>query len=248
MRSSFGVLLFLFAAVVASAAGAQQRLVLATMENTPNGRIGAAVLTQAYATLGIEVEIYQTSGQRGLMLSSNGTLDGEVVRFAIIGDLHPSLHRVGVPLVPFAVTVFVDSSRISQDMMGNLPNLRVGHLAGAVRLERLTQSFSDVWQATSNKELFEMLAAGHLDAVVSDSVAGRIALNQLGLRGIGEMEPPLVRDNLYHFLHEKHAHLVPKVTRALEAMEQSGELGAVVDAAIDAMTVHEAGDAQMEMN
>ncbi|MCK7615832.1 substrate-binding periplasmic protein [Roseibium sediminicola] len=223
-----------------SAVEAQQRLVLSTLESTPNGRIGAAILKRAYAEIGIEIEIYQTSGQRGLMLSSAGAVDGEVVRFGVVGDLHPTLRRVDVPIVRFAMTVFVKENAVSTVRLDNLAALRVGHLTGTVKLVELTQGFSDVWRASSNSELFEMLAAERLDAVISDTVAGRIALGRLGLSGITELKPPLVQDNLYHFLHEKHSHLVPEIGRVLQRMTQTGELRATIEAEIKSMTGHEA--------
>ncbi|WP_157738822.1 ABC transporter substrate-binding protein [Labrenzia sp. VG12] len=214
---------------------AQERLVLATIENTPNGRIGAALLKAAYSRLDIEVDIYSTSGKRGLMQSSTGAIDGEVVRFKLVGDMHPTLLRVDVPLIEFAVTVFVNQADGASGTIMDLATRRVGHLAGAVKLKQLTLNFDDVWQAASNEELFGMLAAGHLEAVVSASIAGRIATRQLGLKGIEELDPPLERANLYHFLHEKHAHLVPKITQVLRHMRETGELQALIDAEITAM-------------
>jgi len=248
LKDLLRLLIICFLAAVSSAALAEQRLVLATLENTPNGRIGSAVLKQAYAKIGIEVEIYPTSGKRALMLSSTGALDGEVVRFGMVGDLHPSLHRVDVPLVRFAVSVFVNKENATEDMIDKLSDLRVGHLTGTVRLVKLTREFGDVWQASSNGELFGMLAAGHLDAVVSDTVAGRIALQQLGLGGIGELGQPLFHDNLYHFLHEKHAHLVPRITETLQVMTRTGELKAVVDAEIKSMSGDNGEDSLGELN
>ncbi|WP_422376934.1 substrate-binding periplasmic protein [Roseibium sp.] len=229
----FFVVVFLLASSMM--AQAQERLVFATIENTPNGRIGAVILKEAYGRLGIEADIYKTSGKRGLLQSSAGVLDGEVVRFKLIGDLHPTLLRVDVPLIEFAITVFVNQSDVSEVAVLDLSTLRIGHLAGAVKLAQLTQGFDDVWKAGSNTELFGMLAAGHLEAVVSASVAGRIAAKQLGLKGIEELDPPLERENLYHFLHEKHAHLVPKLTRVLRHMRETGELQALIDAEITAM-------------
>jgi len=225
-----------FVFLACSAVQAQERLVFATIENTPNGRIGAAILEVAYARLGVEAEIYKSSGQRGLMLSSTGALDGEVLRFGLIGNLHPSLIRVDVPIVDFAVTVFVNKEVVSVDMIADLPRRRVGHLAGAVKLAQVTQGFDDVWKAGSNSELFEMLSAGHLEAVVSASVAGRITVNRLGLQDIVELHPPLERDALYHFLNEKHAALVPEITRVLQDMATSGELKSLVEAEIASMT------------
>jgi len=244
----FRIALFGLFVLTVSAVEAQQSLVLATIENTPNGRIGASILKRAYARIGINVEIYQTSGQRGLMLSSTGAVDGEVVRFGVVGIKHPALRRVDVPLVQFEMTVFVRDDQSSADIVGNLASLRVGHLAGTVKLVDLTKDFRDVWRASSNRELFEMLSAGHLDAVISDTVAGRVALSRLGLSGITELKPPLVHDNLYHFLHEKHVHLLPEITRVLRTMSQSGEMRAATEAEIRSMTSPELEDSQFQTN
>ena len=47
-------------------------------------------------------------------------------------------------------------------------------------------------------------------------------VNPQALQEITLLQPPIQRDNLYHYLHSKHAALVPKITAVLQEMEEEG--------------------------
>lgn len=51
-----------------------------------------------------------------------------------------------------------------------------------------------------------------------------VQVNKLGLDSIRILSPPLERLPLYHYLHEKHKDLVPKVDEIIRDMAESGEL------------------------
>jgi polar amino acid transport system substrate-binding protein len=228
MRRLQGICLTVLLICVSIAASAQQKLVLSTIERSPNGAIGAAVLKVAYQKLGIEVEVYQTSGKRALMVSSSGTVDGEVLRIGAVAQSFPTLIQIDVPIKKLMLAVFRKKSEISSWTFEDLPELRVGHLAGAVRPETFTKGYSDIWHGHSNRELFEMLEAGNLDVVVSDYAAGMLIIRELGLGTIELMEDPFDQENMYHYLHEKNLALVPEITRVLKEMERKGEINGIV--------------------
>jgi hypothetical protein len=70
-----------------------------------------------------------------------------------------------------------------------------------------------------------MLYADRIDVAVTDLFSGMITLKELGLNSaIRPMPPPLQKIYIYHFLHENHRALVPKVEAVLREMERSGEL------------------------
>jgi ABC-type amino acid transport substrate-binding protein len=71
----------------------------------------------------------------------------------------------------------------------------------------------------------QVLAADKIDVAVSDSFSGLVVIKQLGLEDqIKVLTPPLQKNAIYHFLHEKHRNLIPKVEKVLRKMQASGEL------------------------
>ncbi|CTQ51595.1 Bacterial extracellular solute-binding proteins, family 3 [Roseibium album] len=228
MRHLQGICLIVLLMCVPIAASAQQKLVLSTIERSPNGAIGAAVLKVAYKKLGIEVEVYQTSGKRSLMVSSSGTVDGEVLRIGAVAQSFPTLIQIDVPIKKLKLAVFRKKSELTSWTFDDLPELRVGQLAGAVRLDTFTKNYSDVWRGHSNRELFEMLQAGNLDAIVIDYAAGKLVVRELGLTTIEVLEKTIDEEDMFHFLHEKHVTLVPEITRVLKEMESTGEINGIV--------------------
>jgi len=233
MRCIARACIFLMALAASTAGQSQDKLVLSTIERAPHGLMGSAVLKEAYRELGIEVTIYFTSGSRSLVMSSSGAVDGEVSRVSAIGDSFSSLERIEVPLMQLETAVFVQQANSHRWSFDDLPGLRVGYLNGAKKMEAFTEGFSDVWVGHSNEELFTMLVAGRLDAVVTSMETGRVTTEHLGYDGIVVMGPLVQQENLYHYLHEKNRHLAPKITAVLERMAESGQLEAILQAAMD---------------
>ncbi|WP_305984186.1 ABC transporter substrate-binding protein [Roseibium sp. MMSF_3544] len=207
---------------------AQKKLVFSTIEMVPNGQIGSELLKHAYAKLGIKVEIYFTSGKRSLIVSSTGVVDGEVLRVGAVGAKFPELLKVDVPLLRLQNLVFVNRLRSSGEVFIDLKNTRVGHLQGVVQLETYTKDFHHVWEAESFQELFEMLSLGKLDAVIAEETAGRIQIHALDLDSVVTLDKAVMPVDLYHFIHEKNAALLPKITEVLQEMKNSGEMEQII--------------------
>ncbi|MDN3719794.1 hypothetical protein QW131_12980 [Roseibium salinum] len=115
MRRLVGIFVF-FLLLLGSGTSAdvQQRLVLSTIEGTPNGVIGAAVLKAAYGKLGIDLDIYYTSGKRSLLVAASGSVDGEVLRVGTVSEMHPTLIRIGVPIHTLEVSAFFPNAPMHQ--------------------------------------------------------------------------------------------------------------------------------------
>ena len=78
--------------------------------------------------------------------------------------------------------------------------------------------------ATESDQLMRMLEMDRIDVAVMDRGQGLASLRRAGVEGIKILEPPLSRVPTYHYLHVKHAYLVPTITAALKNMHVSGRL------------------------
>ncbi len=218
----------------AAGAGAQEKLVFSTVELSPTTVAAVAVLKAAYGKLDIDIDVEFTSGDRALLMSSTGAVDGEVLRIKSVGDAYPTLLRVDVPVTHLDSGAFVVRQRARDWTYEDLPVLRIGRLGGVVELKKRTQDYSGVWEGHSNQELFEMLLADRLDVVVTAIQDGQRTLDELGFTGIEVMEKSIESVNLYHYLHKKNERLVPGITVVLEEMLESGELETILVQSMDA--------------
>jgi polar amino acid transport system substrate-binding protein len=213
----------------------QDTLVISTIENSPLTEIVEIIMTQAYDRLGIPIEIYPTSGNRSLVVSSSGKVDGELVRIGAVKEHYPTLVQVPVPNMELKGVVYVRAAEKDQIVTGNLAKLRVGYLEGIVQAEQFTQGFENLWAGQSEIELFRLLAAGRLEAVVSDQIDGALAIAELGLTNVVPLGRPFQVEPMFHYLHEKHAALAPQLAAVLADMRGSGELEKIVETALEAM-------------
>ena len=77
----------------------------------------------------------------------------------------------------------------------------------------------------SMDQLMQMLASGRFELAVNDRFSGVLVNKRLHLDTVVRpLSPALEHIPLHHFLHERHRDLVPRVEKALQAMEASGEL------------------------
>lgn len=202
---------------------AQERLVF-SLPAASKETIGTRILKEAYGRLGISIEVRHLSSNRSLILSSSGQVDGEVVRIAKIDEEYPTLKKINVPLRTIDITVFVRSSEKAEISLENFSQTRVGYVSGLRFFDNYTRSFPRVSTAQDRTELFRLLQWDRVDAVLADRYLGSETLKSLSLDNIEPLAESLITIPLYHFLHQKHVQLVPKIEAVLLDMRATGEL------------------------
>jgi ABC-type amino acid transport substrate-binding protein len=87
-----------------------------------------------------------------------------------------------------------------------------------------------VWHQVSSVKLrphrtINRFSSSKCTNAVSDSFSGLAVVKRLRLEDrVKLLTPPLQKNEIYHFLHEKHRDLIPKVERVVREMQASGEL------------------------
>ncbi len=74
------------------------------------------------------------------------------------------------------------------------------------------------------QRLFRMLNRNRVDVVASPGVNGWFHIKRLKLHGIQEIKPPIMRFDLFNYLHKKNAEIVPLISKVFQMMKKSGEL------------------------
>jgi len=222
------LLVFLLTTTLTTSLTAQETLTFAGLENSVGvEQVVCKILEKAYTQIGIKVKFKLLPSARSLDMANKGIVDGEIGRTVAIEKSCPNLIRVQVPVYQIKLSAFTKRKDISFNGWESLKPYRIGIQTGSKFIEAKTSSIESVWKSTTFEELFKMLEAGRLDLIVGIihidglKIIQDLRINKIlslkGIRSIKLMEIPA-----YHYLHNKHKDLIPKITAALQKMEQEG--------------------------
>jgi ABC-type amino acid transport substrate-binding protein len=215
-------------ATAAGAASAQTVLRISRLDNVPDQFLGGEMLVEVYKRLGIVVQFVDLPAKRSLLESSEGRVDGEVQRILAVQDQYPTLVAVQPSFNFIEPAAFVRSGASTTLRVDGWPSLAphsIGIVRGVGSSERGTKGMRAVEAVTTMENLMQSLEAGRFDVAVNDRFSGLLVLRRLGLDGkVQPVDPPLEHIPLYHFLHERHRELVPKVGQVIRDMQARGEL------------------------
>ena len=207
---------------------AEMLLRIARIPGFPDQTVSSEILAEVYRRLGWHVEFVDLPAARALRMSRIGQLDGEVARIIDIEKQYPTLLPIRVPVNYIEPSAF--TKRVAPTINGweSIQNYRLGIVQGVGSSERGTSGMKDVQAVASQDVLLAMLNADRMDIAVTDLFSGSIRLRALRLdNAIHALSPPLQHIDIYHYLHEQHRELVPKVETVMREMERSGELAAL---------------------
>ncbi len=202
------------------------RLTFATFEGSPGQEMSALILEEAYASLGIEIEVLRYPGLRSLKIANEGDVDGELSRVKAFEQDYPNLIPVPAPVNQLRASVFSKNREIELRGWESLRGYTIGITRGMRFAERGADGMTII-RANSHEQLFQLLDKGRVDVVINPFVNGLVIIKKLKLEGIHALEPPLVHIDLYHFLHKRHLALVPRITDSLRQMDASGRINEI---------------------
>jgi polar amino acid transport system substrate-binding protein len=202
-------------------------LKFAQIANTPDQIVGAEILKVVYAKLGMPIEIVAVSGKRALMESSEGRLDGEVHRIVEIDSIYPSLLKIPTAINHIEATVFAKNIDYLPVGCASLEGKLIGIVRGVIYAELCTEGLNKMAIFPDSVSLMKSLDKNIVDYVVTARFNGLVQLKKLGINSIIALKPALSKKPLFHYLHKKHADLIPKVNSVIIAMVKSGELNLI---------------------
>lgn len=204
---------------------AQEVIRLARIADIPDQYVGGELLRAVYAKLNIRLEFEDVPGKRALALSSAGELDGEIQRIGTLSRDYPTLIQVAPAINYIEPAVFTTKLHFEVAGWNSIRDYSIGIVRGVGSSEAGTRGMTRVTATTSLENMIQMLDADRFDVMVTDFFSGLVAVRKLNLQArVYPLSPPLERISIYHYLHERHRDLAPKVGQVIEQMEASGEL------------------------
>lgn len=206
---------------MAAPPAAKRAITLPVVVNGASATKARAALEQAYAAIGIDVVFIPMPGERALVESTRGAIDGEIVRTVLIEPDYPQLLRVPVPLYFFGISTLVRNEpgveAPSLEQARRMPS--VGVVRGLKATEIAVQGWSNLTVANNLETALKMLQAKRFDVLVAATEATlasmqthRLPQEQFKLRTVMTMPA-------YHYLNRNNAALVPAIGAELAKLK-----------------------------
>jgi polar amino acid transport system substrate-binding protein len=205
---------------------AQTSLTLVTPPNTIDTVISEVITREAYKRIGIDVKIRKYPGERALRLANSGKVDGEVQRINGISANYHNLIQVHPAINFIEGTVFTRTKNFAVEGWQSLRPYRIGYIRGIKFAERNTKNM-DSRGVGDYGRMFQMLGKDRFEIIVSPRLNGLYQMKQLGIKGVRVLTPAIMRFDLFHYLHQKHSNLVPKISAVFTKMSETGELAKI---------------------
>ncbi len=186
------------------------------------------VLTQAYRQLGLKVEFVPLPIRRGYAMAATGELDG--VTLSVADSLDPALFKLEVPVAVEETVVYTLNKQFKVAGFASLQPYTIGHIAGLRYFDTHLQGMK-VDTAVDLETLFRKLALGRTD-IALETRSNQCRLKPLGLTQITILEPAVEVVLGHHFVNQKHAELIPRLTQVLRKMETDGSIRKIQAAAL----------------
>ncbi len=215
------ILLILFNLFFCTNLQAQEKLVVSAIPNTPLTDLSTQIISEAYRRIGIKIKVKGFPGERALIQSNNGLVDGELIRIEGIEKSYPNLIMIPVSVISFQGVVFSKKFNFPVKGWSSLKPYRIGIINGSKFAEAGTKGMRTN-AVTRFFQLVKMLNLGRIDVFVDSRLNGLLAFQQANIKNFMILEPPLVELPLFHYVHKKHKAIVPRITDVFEKMQEEG--------------------------
>jgi len=203
---------------------AQETLVFSTLPDGVHTKLSEIIIREAYEKIGYDIAVLRLPGKRSLLEVSTGKVDGELRRLNDLHKTYPNLIKIPISFENLALNAFTKNKDIVIKDTDSLSHYDKGIIRGGRMSETLVGNSTNVLRANNFEQLFKMLNSGRVDLVIANYYVGLNLINSLKLNNIQALQPPLVKVELYHYLHNKNKQLVPLITRSLHEMITSGRV------------------------
>ena len=181
-------------------------------------------LSYAYAKIGYKTDYEKILVDRARVMIDAGKLDAIMIAEKEVEQKYTNILRVPVMLVKGSLVLYCNNNVNCQTEVLNNPSNIIGIILGhsmAVNFMKTKQA--SAYTVINAVNLDAMLHKGRLDYILTINVEplGNIS----GFDDSLYQQIEVFRSEGYHYIHKKHAQLLPELTQALQlAIEKYGPL------------------------
>jgi polar amino acid transport system substrate-binding protein len=198
--------------------------------NTPLDRKALQELSaEAFRRIGVDFKLVSLPSERSLHSANLGEVDGEGLRVAGLSSQYPNLVQVPERFVSVSFVAFARDATIRVDQgWGSLKPYSVAFITGWKMFETNATTARIVNKVDKPEQMFRMLDGGRVDLALYTRADGIALARSLGLSAIAPLSPSLKDVDMYLYLNQKHAALVPRLAHALRGMKADGSYNRIV--------------------
>ena len=231
---AIGILVIAIISGLPRPAAAIDELTIAGVRGLSEDEAGTVILTEAYRRIGIKLKIKRLPAKRAIVMTNQGKFDGDLQRIDAVKNLYKNLVQVRPPINFLEASAFTVGLEFPINGWDSLRPHRIGIIRGIKFAEVNTKGMNRVL-VSDYDALFKMLKAGRVDVAVLPRVNGLFQLTKFGFDDIRDLKPALLRIDLFHYLHRKNSHLLPRLSAVIEDMRDKGELIAMRERATEVL-------------
>jgi len=200
-----------------------------SINNLIEQEIGRIILPEIYEKLDIPITITPLPGKRAQYEATSGASDGEIMRIFTYGIENPNMIRVPTPYYSLETMAFIrKDSNIIINNKEDLKSYKIVKVRGVKHTNNITRGLENLVDLNSTKQIMKFLDKGRADIALTNTVDGIMTIKELNLINIQAISQPLARLQLFHYIHNNHQDLVPKVDNVIKEMKDSGELDRLI--------------------
>lgn len=207
---------------------AAQRIRLSLQPDDPISTTAFSIVSEAYRRLGYNPQAVLLPAERALSSAAQGQTDADTVRAAGIEKRYPQLLPVPVVLLQVESYAFTTGRELAlrswEDLRPYRLCVRFGIKLLLEKTEGLDRVFSD-----SVPHTVQLLRAGRCDVAILSQMAW-LDIDAMQAGPLRQSSVPLAVTPLYHYLHQRHRALLPKLSQVLRDMQREGRIAAIVAA------------------
>lgn len=201
-----------------------------SIENLAEQRIGKIIIPRIYKKLNKQVTITPLPGKRAHKLAKSGIKDGEIMRIFSYGVENKMLIRVPTPYYHLKTMAYIrKDSGIVINTIDDLKKYRLVKVMGVMHTDKVTAGMKNVHELKSTIQMMNTLRKNRADIALTSSIDGDRVLKMYDIEDIISIEEPLSVLPLFHYIHNTHKNIVPKVDAVINEMKVSGEMQKLIN-------------------
>jgi len=204
-----------------------ETLTFTSIKNAAFENFALSVMKKVYLTMDIKIALVPVPAKRSLKLANRGDgFDGELFRISGVEKTYRNLIPIKVPLHESNWMVYSQDKSIKINGWESLKPYKIGIRRGVVTTERGTQGMN-IEVVNTNEQLFKLLQKKRIDVAILSSGNGQKLLRKSVYSNIYQLKTPVHKVNVYHYIHNKNKHLVPKLTQIMKQFKKEGVIAKI---------------------
>lgn len=200
-------------------------LVFSTGVDTLEQEVSGKVIHEAYQQIALKVDILSYPNMRSLMKSNNGEVDGELARISHINQRFKNLLQVPVVINHIDGYAFSAKDNLQVSDWESLREYELVCVRGLLFVEQnLSQRNIPCYQVSTYSQAINLLKIGRFDIAVLPEITAISIIKKNNAKNVYIQGNRLIRVDLFHYLHKKNIHILPKITAVLQKMKTRGRI------------------------